>query len=272
MRATAMPSLRLGIDLGGTWLRAVLADAHGRVLGRSRMPAVDWRRLPDALRRLRRGLGFHRLGLLTVGSKGLWSKADRSQARKALATWARRVRVVSDVELAQAAAFAGGAGILVVAGTGSIALARDRRGRIRRAGGWGPLLGDQGSAFWIGRCAAQDQGLRRKLGLDPLKLAHGANPVRAVAGVAPKVLRLAKTDVRARRIRDAATRHLADLAAEAGRGLDFGGPLPVSWRGGLFQDRDFRARFARELRRRLRGSELIPPRLPAELAAAALEW
>ncbi|HBT60831.1 MAG TPA: hypothetical protein DEB40_03700, partial [Elusimicrobia bacterium] len=66
--------------------------------------------------------------------------------------------------------------------------------------------------------------------------------------------------------------HLADLAAEAGRGLDFGGPLPVSWRGGLFHDRDFRARFARELRRRLRGSELIPPRLPAELAAAALEW
>ena len=42
-------------------------------------------------------------------------------------------------------------GVLLLAGTGSIVLGRDRRGRWARAGGLGPLLGDEGSAFWLGR-------------------------------------------------------------------------------------------------------------------------
>jgi N-acetylglucosamine kinase-like BadF-type ATPase len=180
------------------------------------------------------------------------------------------VAAIPDVELAHRAAFAGGPGVLVIGGTGSIAIARDRRGRARRAGGWGQLLGDEGSGFWIGRAALHDPVLRAKLRLDPLALAHLAAPVRAVSAVAPRVLRLARTSARARRIRDEAARHLADLAIEACRGLDWGRQVPVSWWGGLFQDPGLRACFASHLRRGCRRALLRAPSMPAEAAAAVL--
>ena len=260
----------LGLDLGRTWLRACLADGEGRVLRRARMPAVAWRRLPEALRRLRRRLGFRGLERLTVGAAGLWARADRAAARRLLRGWGRQVRILSDAELAHRAAFAGGPGILIAGGTGSIALARDRRGRVRRAGGWGPLLGDEGSGFWIGRAALRDAVLRRKLRLDPLALARSPQPVRAVAGLAPRILRLARIDGRARRLRNAAVKHLVDLAAEVGQGLWDKAPA-VSWRGGLFQDRAFRARFFLVLRRTRPSALARPPLLPAEVAAAVVQ-
>jgi N-acetylglucosamine kinase-like BadF-type ATPase len=182
---------------------------------------------------------------------------------------------MSDVELAHRAAFAGGPGILVLAGTGSIALARDRRGRGQRAGGWGPLLGDDGSGFWIGRSALRDPSLRSRLRLDLLAWAHAEHGARDIASLAPRILRLARTDPAARRISDAAAEHLADLAAQSCRGLRFSGPAPVAWWGGLFQDPTFQDRFRRALRRLARRRSLSraapqPPLLTAETAAAIL--
>jgi N-acetylglucosamine kinase-like BadF-type ATPase len=55
-----------------------------------------------------------------------------------------------DEEIAHDAAFAGGPGILVIAGTGSNAIGRSAAGEIFGAGGWGPVLGDEGSGNWIG--------------------------------------------------------------------------------------------------------------------------
>ena len=264
--------LRLGLDLGRTWLRASLAGPQGRVLRRCRLPCVSWDRLPGALAVLRRRLGFGPLARLTLGAAGLGTPTGRARARRLLRPWAARVDILSDVELAHAAAFAGEPGILVVAGTGSIALARDRRGRGRRAGGWGQLLGDEGSGFWIGRSALGDRGLRRRLRLDPLALAHAAQPVRAVAGLAPRILSLARRDRRARRIRDAAARHLAGLALEAGRALSWAGEVPVSWWGGVFEDRALRERFLSDLRRRRAAVRTRAPLMSAQDAAAVLEF
>ncbi|NHO33956.1 N-acetylglucosamine kinase [Acetobacter sp. LMG 1636] len=61
------------------------------------------------------------------------------------------VRVRNDVEMACLGAFGGGPGVLLLSGTGSMAWARGADGRNIRVGGWGPLFGDEGSAFWIGR-------------------------------------------------------------------------------------------------------------------------
>ncbi len=63
------------------------------------------------------------------------------------------IEVVGDMEIALAAAFGKGPGVIVIAGTGSIAYGRDAQGRTARAGGWGYAISDEGSAHWIGRTA-----------------------------------------------------------------------------------------------------------------------
>ena len=63
------------------------------------------------------------------------------------------IDVVGDMQIALEAAFDTGPGVIVIAGTGSIAYGRDQQGRTVRAGGWGFAIGDEGSAHWIGRSA-----------------------------------------------------------------------------------------------------------------------
>ncbi len=64
------------------------------------------------------------------------------------------IHVVGDMQIALEAAFGAGPGVLVIAGTGSIAYGRDLKGNTARAGGWGFAISDEGSAHWIGRAAA----------------------------------------------------------------------------------------------------------------------
>jgi glucosamine kinase len=63
------------------------------------------------------------------------------------------IGVVGDMQIARAAAFGEGQGVIVIAGTGSIAYGLDARGRTARAGGWGFTISDEGSAHWIGAAA-----------------------------------------------------------------------------------------------------------------------
>jgi N-acetylglucosamine kinase-like BadF-type ATPase len=63
------------------------------------------------------------------------------------------VLVVNDALIALTAGAGEDPGVVVIAGTGSIAYGRDARGRAARSGGWGYLLGDEGGGFWIGRAA-----------------------------------------------------------------------------------------------------------------------
>ena len=58
------------------------------------------------------------------------------------------------MEIALDAAFGSGPGVIVIAGTGSIAYGRNAQGASARAGGWGSAISDEGSAHWIGRSAA----------------------------------------------------------------------------------------------------------------------
>ncbi len=64
-----------------------------------------------------------------------------------------KIEVVGDMEIALEAAFGPAPGVIVIAGTGSIAYGRDAQGRTARAGGWGFAVSDEGSAHWIGRAA-----------------------------------------------------------------------------------------------------------------------
>jgi glucosamine kinase len=176
----------------------------------------------------------------------------------------RPVVVTSDGDIARAGAFGGGSGIIVIAGTGSAAVGCDGSRRAR-AGGHGFLLGDEGSAYWIGRCAvraalrwADGMGgsapIHRAvlevtgLPLDELIVKINTHPSeRAVVSVlAPVITDLAATDPDARRITERAADHLAALADAVRRRLGPAepGPLPVAGAGGVFRSPLIWARFA----------------------------
>lgn len=147
--------LFLGIEGGGTRTVALLADKRGQILKRVESGPLNLKLStdPEILQRLRDIQ--HRLpsrpSSLALCLAGCRSAADRSRAR-ALGerVWPRRPAYVgSDMDSGFAAAFGpNGSGIVVVSGTGSCVYGRNG-GRVARAGGWGHLLGDHGSGYWI---------------------------------------------------------------------------------------------------------------------------
>ena len=84
--------------------------------------------------------------------------AAREEVREVIVRLAREIipgeiEVVGDMEVAMEAAFGDGPGVIVIAGTGSIAYGRNAALRSARAGGWGHAISDEGSGHWIGRAA-----------------------------------------------------------------------------------------------------------------------
>jgi N-acetylglucosamine kinase-like BadF-type ATPase len=217
---------------------------------------------------LRTVFGAHRrAGSLVVAARGVWTLAERAALRRRLRPLAERVAVISDAEAALLGALGGRPGVLVLAGTGSIVLGRDDHGRLMRAGGLGPLLGDEGSAFWLGR-----EWLRRRpdAAAAARALARRPDAVARIAAGAPAVLaRARRGDRRARAITRAGQAHLAEQAASVIRRLGLASPVTVSWSGGLLADEWYRAGVRRALARRVR-CRWRPPQADAALAAARL--
>jgi N-acetylglucosamine kinase-like BadF-type ATPase len=224
---------RIIADLGGTWLRVRAEGAFRRNI---RCPAPPPERLAAKLRGILRAWRINPDELI-VGSRGVWTQRERRAMGRRLPGLAKRVRVTSDVELAYEQVLGFGPGILILAGTGSIALAKDGRGRTRRAGGLGPAKGDEGSAYWIGR-----QYRARVLGKPSLPPTR-AN-VRRTAALAPTVLARARRDPLCAKIIGEAQAHLATLAAKLARGRC----LRVGFWGGLMENRNFRQGVLRRIR------------------------
>jgi N-acetylglucosamine kinase-like BadF-type ATPase len=197
------------------------------------------------------------------------------------------VYVTWDADTARAGAFLGGPGVVVIAGTGSAAFGWDGVSSVQ-TGGHGFLLGDEGSAYWIGRAAAQ-AALAWEDQLGGSELIHRA--VIATTGVslqsliaavnthpaererltvlAPAVAALATDDAEAQQILRRAAEELAALAAGARRRLAPADPpggaaaLPVAGVGGVFRAPLIWNRFAE-----LTGA--IRPLAPASVGAALL--
>jgi len=177
------------------------------------------------------------------------------------------IEVVGDMHIALTAAFGEGPGVIVVAGTGSIAYGRDGPGRTARAGGWGFVVSDEGSAHWIGRTAVSavlraadreddqaehDQAwpgwrLFRELetvwGVDSLQqLASTANTNPDFGALFPAVLAAAETgDAVALQVIAQASRELAQLAGIVLRRLfseqrsSAPSAVPMAMAGGVFR-------------------------------------
>ena len=167
------------------------------------------------------------------------------------------IDVVGDMEIALQAAFGDEPGVIVIAGTGSIAYGRDKSGKAVRAGGWGFEIGDEGSAHWIGRAAvsvvlrtsdregesAASSGLAQALckawGVSTLSdLARAANSVPPPDFAALFRGVVASQDELAREVLNRAGRELAEVSNVVIRRLfheDDQAPVPVAMIGGVFR-------------------------------------
>lgn len=161
-------SFFLGIDAGGTKTDCVLADASGVILSHGSGGGANLGRTPLAT--LEASLAaalagaLHHVGLRTArfeavcaGFAGAGQPEPREVARRILSALAspRHLFIVGDMEVALEAAVGPGPGVVVIAGTGSIAYGRNALGQQARAGGRGPVVSDEGSAGDIGRRALE---------------------------------------------------------------------------------------------------------------------
>jgi len=202
---------------------------------------------------------------------------------------------MADAEIALSTAFADGTGIIVSAGTGSIAYARDPAGQLHRAGGYGWQLGDEGGGYWLGRRAldvaarAQDgrgEGstllarLLGPLGLqtfdDLVRWTATATPAQ-VAALAPHVLNAAREgEVVAQRAVEDAARELVALVLTLERYYPGTAPVPVAIAGGLLLAQSplaaaFRARLAEQSQRARIVSNRVDTPVGALKLAAEME-
>jgi N-acetylglucosamine kinase-like BadF-type ATPase len=168
---------------------------------------------------------------------------------------AERVAVVSDVLPVLAAGTPDCVGVAVIAGTGSVAFGRNSEGKTQLCGGWGYLLGDEGSGYFVGQLAISHalHNLELKSVSDPLTAAAldalgassimdvtkaiytSADPRATIASLAPIVVKLAEARVPgAEAILDHAADRLAELVGRTADLLDLAGRLfALAVAGGL---------------------------------------
>jgi len=155
----------IGVDGGGTHTRAVLVDAEGvvqdvRFGGCGNFQRIGTNGLQLLLDQLLPPLSAQAESqnvALCLALAGAGRSAEQQEIAEMVKRigWSNSVRVESDARAALEGAHGGAPGLVVIAGTGSIVLGKNDRGELARAGGWGPLLGDEGSGYYLGLQALQ---------------------------------------------------------------------------------------------------------------------
>ena len=255
----------LGIDAGGTKTVGLLADEQGRVVAEARGSGANLQtqgelEVEKVFDGIIETLGRdHTISALCLGIAGVDRPHDEAVIRGILRRLGYRegVRVVNDATVALAAGAPRRVGIVVLAGTGSIAFGADRTGRTARSGGYGFLLADEGSGYWLGhhilRAAVRSADSRGpKTLLEPLVFeAFGVSsvpdliphvyekglPKHRIAALAPLVEKArVQGDALAVELVERAGQELALAARAVHRQIDLGGePFPVVLAGGVFK-------------------------------------
>ena len=255
--------LTLAFDLGKTRCRVALFDDNRR-LAEAEQPGssglADPNGVEDALRAMAAAtaqLKVTKADAVCAGLAGLGRARDRAPALAAglaRAYGTANIVLSSDITISHAGALGGAPGVVLAAGTGSVALAIDQAGKSTLSGGWGYLLGDDGSGYAIGRAGLaaalrEHDGrggspqLRRlaeqrfgSLEALPTTIHTSANPPRLIATFTPDVAAAAQAgDPIATRIWQTAAQALAATAVAAGQRV-FGPnqPFDIATAGDLF--------------------------------------
>lgn len=254
----------LGIDGGGTKTRCAIAR-DGKIVATSNTGASNLvRRSEDDVRTALHGairsacataeIAPEQIEAACLGLGGASRENIAARVREIVGEVLRcPTEVVGDMLVAFDAAMRGGAGVVVIAGTGSIAYGCDEKGDTARAGGWGSVISDEGSGYWIGKNAlaaafrALDTGRTTVLighimdawslpNRDELVAVANRNPQPNFAELAPVVFKAAaEGDAIAQELLSSAGAELAKLAKVVVRRLwPPGNKMHVAALGGVF--------------------------------------
>jgi glucosamine kinase len=286
-----MQALVVGVDGGGTKTRAILADERGEQIAEAvgagstvrpqeveRSAGVIAGVVRDVLEIGERADVLPRV--LCVGVAGVGRETEREALMEALVSYqiAEEVVVETDFAIALDDAFGEGPGVLLVAGTGSVAFGRGPTGATARCGGWGAVIGDEGGGAWIGRralsvVAAASDGREPETALtgavltaaevgepqDLIRWAAAATPG-TLATLAPVVMSVADGgDLRANAIVTMAIEELALHVRSLARQLfsDERASVPVALSGGLLsKGSSYRKRFEHRLKTAVPGAQV----------------
>lgn len=291
----------LGVDGGGSKTLAVVVDAQGvergrAVAGSSNYAAVGLNVAVGNIYAAAEGAAQAASTSLPVEAAWLGTAGvDSLRAHDLLLAHCRgvagSVRVTNDAELVLGG-LASMVGVALIAGTGSIALGRNAQGEARRAGGWGHVLGDEGSGYAIGRSALQAAtrasdgrgeattllpAILQEWGLteasDILTRVYPEVNKQVIAGLSSLVMRAAEAgdEVAGAIVREAAE-ELALAATTVGHALGFGSAaIPLALGGGLLlHEHAFREDALRHIRQRQALGAVALVAEPALSAAQAL--
>lgn len=294
-----MTHIVVGVDGGGSKTRAIVADERGTELARAEgAPSAvraDDGRVGDAADRSAAaiaatvrdalaacGMSATRPHVLSVGVAGAGREGERQAVWRALSVLgiSDDVAVHADAAIALEDAFGDGAGVVLIAGTGSVAFGRGPTGTIARCGGWGPVFGDEGGGAWIGRralgvVASAADGREPDTALvgavvtaaqverveDLIAWAAAAGPA-GLASLAPVVLQCAESgDLRANAVVSFAAEELVLHVRALSRTLygDERATTPVALAGGLLtKGSALRGRVEHRLKSAVPGAQLNP--------------
>ena len=151
----------LGIDAGGTKTVCLLADERGLILSEGRGPGANLHAAGElAVESVLAGVMAAAIGdreivpaAICLGIAGVDREDEMRTVRAIMGRIGPRSRVlvVNDALIALMAGAKDAPGIVIIAGTGSIVYGHNAGGEAARAGGWGHMIGDEGSGYWIGR-------------------------------------------------------------------------------------------------------------------------
>jgi N-acetylglucosamine kinase-like BadF-type ATPase len=257
----------LGIDAGATKTVCLLANDQGTIVAEGRGPGANLHTAGElAVEKV-----LHEVMETAVGDRDVTPAAiclgiagvDREDEARTVRAIMRRIGhksrtlVVNDALIALVAGAGDEPGIVIVCGTGSIAYGRNSTGEAARAGGWGHMIGDEGSGYWIGREAlaavmragdgrGPDTRLTAEIlahfDLDDLSRLPGivydrAQPRMSVASLGPLVQRASEEgDAVAARILERAAEELVLAARSVASRLEMrGDPFAFYLAGGIFR-------------------------------------
>ncbi len=284
-------ALFLGVDGGQSGTVAMVGDESGRVLGVGQGPAIRHdgalATAIDVALKAAGGFGpiFEAACFGLSGGTAGREASIREQVR------AERYVFTHDAAIALTGALDGKPGIIVIAGTGSIAFGRNAEGREARAGGWGYIFGDEGGAFDLVRQAVraalrQEEGWGSPTVLREMLLtetgSESANdlmhrfytpgyPRERIAALAPMIDHAATAgDAVAQDLLKSAAQELAGLAGVVRRRIfSTEERVELSYSGGVFRSEVLLARFRMLVELDERNSCIAPLRCPA--AGALME-
>lgn len=290
--------LYLGIDSGGTKTAAVLADAGGTCstavvesgnIAASRREKIQ-ALLGDILDQLSVRDTLGAVDWATFAFAGAGRKAEKQTLTSIIeAAGFERFTVMTDAQILHYSIFDGRPGILVAAGTGSVCLAGSEATEYRQFGGFGSLLGDEGSGFFIGKTAIGAAVDDAQCGIAPSPLTKAMmafygiqrpeelvsityaspTPQRQVASCAKTVCDMAGQDDTAGRIVAAAGQALAELAIKAAVHCGFDrAACPVALSGSVGASAVVRAAFERAIQGGGYQFVFFEPSMSAAAAAA----